>query len=233
MQKLVLALTPEEAVQAICLDLRRYDTQTMLCAELLKLLSDGTTTVKRDPQRDGVWIQDPRHPKMHYLEDAHLVEYLCTLLHGISLEPHQLAGICRRVFQTPTHIVPLEGTGRVSIHIETGMEDYRCRMCGHCCRHLDYHKEVEATDVTRWQSQGRSDILEWVGITKGDNGQPVYRIWINPGTNQYAQTCPFIKRGPSNNQWVCAIQETKPHICRHYPSTRKHAVMTGCKGFNG
>ena len=32
---------------------------------------------------------------------------------------------------------------------------------------------------------------------------------------------------------VCTIQDVKPGICRQYPSSRKHAVMTGCPGFQG
>ena len=231
MEKLELILTPDEAVRAICLDLRRYDNQTVLCAELLKSISDDTTIVKRDPDRDGIWIQDFHHPKMRFMEGKSLVEHLCALLCGLSPDPHRLADICRRVFQTPSRAIPSEDDRKMVIHIETGMEDYRCRMCGHCCRHLDYHKEVAARDVTRWQSQGRTDILEWVGITKGEDQKPIYRIWITPGTNQYTQSCPFIKRGASNDQWVCAIQETKPEICRQYPTTRKHAIMTGCMGF--
>lgn len=53
-----------------------------------------------------------------------------------------------------------------------------------------------------------------------------------PGKNQLADTCPFLKKIPAENRWVCKIHDIKPAICRRYPVSRKHAVMTGCPGFD-
>jgi Fe-S-cluster containining protein len=122
-------------------------------------------------------------------------------------------------------------TGCRGICIETGMESFYCRQCGRCCRTLDYHSGITAEDVASWQESGRADILEWVGVTRSNCLVPVYRIWVTPGTNQLAEVCPFLKRQSSENRWLCRIHDVKPKICREYPVSRKHALKTGCRGF--
>jgi uncharacterized membrane protein YhaH (DUF805 family) len=57
-------------------------------------------------------------------------------------------------------------------------------------------------------------------------------FWVIPGTNEFAPSCPFLKRGGSPHQWICSIHDVKPDICRNYPVSRKHALMTGCPGFD-
>lgn len=227
----ILTLTPQEAMDAVCLDLRRYGPQTMLYADLLRVIMDDDSAVKRDPGRRGLWVRRTHHTQMRYLEGTALIDHLCTRLNNSRLSIQQIATICRRVFQTRARIISKNGSPTGLIRIETGMEGFRCRLCGRCCRDLDYHKEVTPEDVQRWKRQGREDILKWVGSTKGKNQEPVYQIWVAPGSNRFATVCPFLKRGSTNDQWVCAIQETKPQICRQYPFSRKHAVMTGCAGF--
>jgi Fe-S-cluster containining protein len=125
------------------------------------------------------------------------------------------------------------GTGKVGVRIETGMHLFTCRQCGQCCRFLDYRNEVGPADVARWRTMGRSDILRWVGVYRRNDAQPVYRIWVDPATGQPAAFCPFLKSNASGNRWVCGIHEVKPEICRQYPTSRKHARMTGCHGFGG
>lgn len=226
-----LTLSPQEAIEAICFDLQRYGPQTMLCVELLRAIYDGNSVVKRDPGRNGLWIRCPHQLEMQYLDGAGLIDHICRALHNSLLSPKQIAGLCRRVFQTSVQVESVDGSGIEQIRIATGMEKFRCRLCGGCCRDLDYHKEVTPPDVQRWEAQARDDILKWVGATKGNDQEPIYQIWVIPGTNRFAEVCPFLKRGPTNQQWICAIQETKPEICRQYPFSRKHAIMTGCMGF--
>jgi len=231
MDKDTLTLNSQEAIEAICLDLRRYGPQTMLCAELLRVVLNDAGAVKREPGREGLWIRSAGQDKMRFYDGATLIEYVCRALANCRLSPQDLAGLCRRVFQTSARVVFGDGAGPEQIEIATGMKGFRCRLCGRCCRDLDYHKEVTPADVAGWKAQGRDDILEWVGSTKGDHQGIQYQIWVIPGTNRFAEVCPFLKRGPANDQWICAIQETKPEICRQYPYSRKHGVMTGCAGF--
>ena len=111
------------------------------------------------------------------------------------------------------------------------MEDFRCRQCGQCCRTLDYHDQLTAEDVASWQACQQTEILDWVGVFRGEGGQAVYRMWVKPGTTQLVETCPFLHQVASQNRWECRIHQVKPGICRNYPVSRKHALMTGCPGF--
>jgi Fe-S-cluster containining protein len=54
---------------------------------------------------------------------------------------------------------------------------------------------------------------------------------MKPGTREFAEACPFLQQKPAENRWICRIHNVKPQICRNYPVSRKHAVMTGCSGF--
>ncbi|OQY08333.1 MAG: hypothetical protein B6I22_00910 [Desulfobacteraceae bacterium 4572_123] len=50
--------------------------------------------------------------------------------------------------------------------------------------------------------------------------------------NMIHRSCPFLKKIPSENRRLCAIHDIKPAICRQYPVSRKHALITGCPGFD-
>ena len=226
-----LFLTPEKALEAICRDFRQYDPQIMLFCQIIRLISGGSIVSKREGRKNGAWISLPGRRNMHWMEGPEMVEYLCKSLEPEELSLPLLASICARVFQTRTYVKVDYATGREGIYFETGMEDFVCKQCGHCCSTLDYHREITEQDVTRWQELGRSDILQWVGVFEGESNKKSYRIWTKPGSTELAETCPFLKRISSENRSVCLIQDVKPGICRQYPFSRKHAVMTGCPGF--
>jgi Fe-S-cluster containining protein len=157
---------------------------------------------------------------------------MCTLLEAADISPQKLSEVASRVFQAK--VIPSQDpdTGRSGFLIETSIEDFRCRQCGHCCQSLDYHYEITEDDVARWQALGRTDILKWVGVFKGQNQETVYQIWVTPGTRQVADTCPFLEKDRATKRWFCRIHDAKPSICRQYPVGRKHANLTGCPGFD-
>ena len=226
-----LFLTRKEALEAIRRDFRQYDPQIMLFCQIIRLISGGSIVAKREGQKNGAWVSLPGHRNMRWMDGPGMVEYLCESLGSEKLSVPMLASICARVFHTLTYKDVDSATGQEGIRIETGMEDFVCRQCGHCCNTLDYHREVTEEDVARWQELGRSDILRWVSVFEGEGNKKSYRIWTAPGSTDLAESCPFLKRISSENRSVCLIQDVKPGICRQYPSSRKHAVMTGCPGF--
>ena len=225
-----LFLTRKEALEAIRLDFRQYDPQIMLFCQIIRLISGGSIVAKREGQKNGAWISLPGHQNMRWMDGPEMVEYLCESLDS-DLSVPLLTSICARVFQTRAYKAVDSATGQEGIRIETGMEDFVCRQCGYCCSTLDYHREVTEEDVTRWQELGRSDILRCVGVFEGEGNKKSYTIWTIPGSTELAESCPFLKKISSDNRSVCLIQDVKPGICRQYPSSRKHAVMTGCPGF--
>lgn len=225
-------LTYDQALDAVCFDFRQYGPQVLLFAELVRVVSNGRMPVKKDNPKQGLWIGESGRRNMRWLAGSDLIDFMCRLVRNAGPDAAKIAAVCTRVFQSRAYAEIDPESGVEGIRVETGMEGHRCRQCGQCCRYLDYHKEVTADDVARWEKLGRSDILEWVGRSKNKNGEPVYQIWINPGTRQLAEKCPFLRQMPAQNRWICEIHAVKPAICRNYPVSVKHARMTGCPGFD-
>ena len=98
------------------------------------------------------------------------------------------------------------------------------------CSMADMAEEMDIEEA--WKQLGRHDVLSWVGISRRADGEPSYRIWVEPGSTTLAKQCPFLEHLPAENRWVCRIHNVKPHICREYPVSRKHGTMTGCPGFS-
>lgn len=231
-----LFLTMPQAVNAICFDFRGYGAQPMLFSQILRTLFESEVTCKREPGKEGLWLSDTRHGRMRWLQGADLVEWMCRLIteaHGRHrIGPEEMAALCRQVFQAPCRAVKDPQSGQWRIRVLTDMGAFECRQCGQCCRRLDYHNGITEEDVERLKRLGRGDILEWVRKVRTTEGGVVYHIWVVPGTNQFARPCPFLKQGASRDLWICGIHDVKPHICRSYPVSRKHARMTGCPGFD-
>lgn len=224
-------LTIEQAIAAVCLDFRQYEPQVLLFSEIINVLSKENIIAKREIGKNGIWISMAGQQKMCWMEGSELIESMCEIISNSKPDPDVLAAVCSRVFQTRAFPEEYATNGQPGVRILTGMEDFTCRQCGKCCRTLDYHNEVTADDVTRWKQTGRSDIMNWVGVFQKDGQKAAYRIWIKPGTRTFAETCPFLKKKPHENRWICLIHDVKPQICRQYPVSRKHAIMTECPGF--
>ncbi len=224
-------LTVAEAVRAICIDFRQYAPQTLLFAEIIALISNNTIHLKREPGQDGAWINLPGQRNMQWLEGSELTEHMCRMITDTHWNLELLVDVCARVFQTHAYPFVDADSGETGIRIETNMETFSCRQCGQCCRTLDYHHEVTQADLSRWKAQERDDILKWVEITPRGEAPPALRIWVSRKTGKIAEACPFLEKIPTNNRWRCRIHNVKPRICRQYPISRKHAVMTGCVGF--
>lgn len=225
-----LFLTPDEAVDAVRIDFQQYDPQLMLFSEILPIITNGQHHLKRDPPKNGAWINTGSRGHMRWLAGPELITHMCKTLTHTSLSPDQVVAICARVFHTRVEAGVSPDGDKEGLFIETGMAQYNCRQCGQCCRTLDYHREITAEDVDRWRTLDRQDILEWVGVFK-TAGQTTYRIWIQPGTGALAAQCPFLIQPTDKNAYTCAIHAIKPGVCSDYPVSRKHALMTGCLGF--
>jgi len=82
-----------------------------------------------------------------------------------------------------------------------------------------------------WEREGRFDILEWVDPIHISEDHYIYDIWINPKTGADVSRCPWLRKFPKQDKYICRIHDVKPEHCRKYPSSMKHAEETGCKGF--
>jgi Fe-S-cluster containining protein len=104
---------------------------------------------------------------------------------------------------------------------------FTCTQCGHCCLNLGaYQSCATVEDVDMWEEHGRDDILEWVE----EIGPGIFDIWISPRTHDDVNRCPWLRKLPGKDKYICRIQDMKPEICRNYPHSRKHAQESGCPG---
>jgi Fe-S-cluster containining protein len=111
--------------------------------------------------------------------------------------------------------------------------DFKCKQCGNCCLNLHdaYSNVADDADVKRWEGEGREDILEYVAHIEFGKQRVCSDIWINPRTGESVSRCPWLRKLPRQNKYICRIQDVKPKHCREYPKSRKHADEAGCPGF--
>ena len=109
---------------------------------------------------------------------------------------------------------------------------FKCKQCGHCCLHLEAaHTTISASDNALWELEGREDILAWTDPICDDSGKVLaYDIWINPKTGEDVVRCPWLRKLPKKEKYICRIYDMRPRFCREYPESKEHAEGTGCKG---
>jgi len=232
-EKETIFLTTTEAIKAMIADFRQYAPQIILFSGIMPLITDNRIHLKREPGRNGAWVNRAGKYQMKWLHGPELVEYMCHAIDETQWHPDLLAAVCARVFRTRAAPEKDEKTGNPGVRIETHMEAFHCRQCGFCCRFLDYRNEITADDVALWKASGRNDILKWVNEISIKGEARRYLAWVIPGTQKQADTCPFLVKAKKPRQWRCRIHDVKPAICRQFPLNRKHAVMSNCSGFKG
>jgi Fe-S-cluster containining protein len=223
-------LTQKETLDAIAMDFKQYGNQLPLFYKLSPLILGIQTSVKPEGKNAGVWIPSDGHNRMKKIADGELGDALLAALASKPYPLPLLSEICRLVFQVHAFTAKTGNGSQPGIWIQSDMNRFVCGQCGDCCRSLDYKDECTKEDYTRWQKLERYDILDRVMVIQRKDGQNEYRIWVEPGTDNLYETCPWLGKMPNGDQYRCRIQDVKPVICREYPFTRKHAIMTGCNG---
>jgi Fe-S-cluster containining protein len=229
-ERIRIFLSRKEILAAIRADFHQYAPQTLLFLELFPLVFGERAVISGTSRDERLWMAE-RGGKMFQISPRDLGIRLCDELEQTRPPLEVLAAVCRRVFRTVAQPGESDRSGEHGIWLFTGMEDFSCRQCGHCCRNLDYYDQLTEADYNRWQASGRTDILKKVRRVKRENNTFAYRIWERTGTGKTGSPCPWLHKMPTQNQWECRIHEVRPEICRQYPGSRKHAEMTGCPGF--
>jgi len=221
-------LSPDQAITEILVDFRFEPKQYDLFAEVYTSLMGGKAVVgeaKCPPfglKYGGIWYQPGVLGKREFYSLQDFPDLLAHAFISKSPGENEICKIHSMVMDVKAYVGagPLGITG---IWVETEMEKFRCIQCGHCCLELDAHNtSAQEEDVVRWKKEGRWDILEYV--VAGD-------LWISPRTNRDVNRCPWLRKLPNKNRYICRIHDTKPKHCREYPKSKKHALQTGCKGF--
>lgn len=110
---------------------------------------------------------------------------------------------------------------------------FKCKQCGNCYLNLSdaFQTSVSDEDVAMWDMKGRFDILEWVNSIHLGEEHYIHDIWINPKIGDDVWRCPWLRKLPKQDKYICRIQDVKPEHCRKYPKSKEHAEETGCRGF--
>ena len=95
-----------------------------------------------------------------------------------------------------------------------------CNQCGKCCKRYGGRDLSASTrDLEHWEDH-RPDIFRYA--TDG-------KIWISPVTGRQMPRCPWLRKLPQQNKYVCRIYEDRPEDCRHYPVTIEQMVSDDCE----
>ena len=176
-------------------------------------------------ERHGLWIESDDNKKFYY--GIELVEFFLDLLNS---KPSEAIGkVYSKIEWVSANVAKHQKTGANGLLIKTEMEKFKCVQCGHCCLDLSdaYQTSVPDFDVIRWECENRYDILEWVDSFAGLND-----IWVNPKTGESVNRCPWLRKLPKKDKYICKIHETKPEHCLNFPKSKRHALENGCKGFH-
>lgn len=111
-------------------------------------------------------------------------------------------------------------------------KDFESIQCGVCSLNQSNMPSiyVDEEDVQRWKKAEREDILAWVDSIKVRGGEYVHTIWVDPATKIDVEQCPWMKRLPDKNRWICQIYDLKPSRCREYPKSYTQESDSECKG---
>lgn len=223
-------LTEQEAKTAVEIDFQQYGPQPRLFRDLSPLILGSRAILLEQGKHAGVWIKKGRKNNLHHIHDNELGNHLCRTLQAKAYPLPILAEICTRTFQVRACPGPNPDDTKQGIWIESDMDNFHCSQCGDCCRNLAFHDDCTEHDYYRWQRLGLAHILARVRVLEACGKPTGYKIWVEPGTTHLSNVCPWLKEIPGENRWTCLIQDVKPEICTQYPFTRKHALMTGCRG---
>ena len=95
-----------------------------------------------------------------------------------------------------------------------------CNSCGKCCtKYSDGGLSASASEIEYWDSH-RPDIYRYVS---GGN------IWMSPDTGKQIKLCPWLKKIPDQNKYMCEIYYDRPDDCKVYPVTIDQMVMDECE----
>ncbi len=231
MEKHIKFLTTREAIRDIIDSLLRPDCVEEI-AEIFSYLEGGKATVSKgthslmDNKSFGIMYKPE---KLDDEEFYHWSEFEDLLTRALEDKlPEDIALVYTKVLWVNSYADKGTKGGEDGVWVETEMESFNCKLCGHCCINLSdaYCNSVLDADVNRWELEDRYDILNFVDQSSFFND-----IWIDQKTGEELDRCPWLKRLP-NNKYICRIHHTKPTHCRNYPHSKRHALTTGCKGFD-
>ena len=113
-----------------------------------------------------------------------------------------------------------------------------CTQCGRCCTnpHFMGTMEASASDIARWRKDDRQDILQYADVhdwKPGSAGEAMgfafADLWMSPRTGNDMLRCPFVRKVRNQDRYTCTIYDTRPEVCREYPTNVSHMQFVNCE----
>jgi Fe-S-cluster containining protein len=95
-----------------------------------------------------------------------------------------------------------------------------CNQCGKCCTKYGNGGLSASASEIQWWETFRPEIFEYVRDGK---------IWISPVTGKQMRRCPWLRKLPKQNKYICRIYHDRPDDCRHYPVNIEQMVVDECE----
>jgi len=94
-----------------------------------------------------------------------------------------------------------------------------CNQCGKCCTLYGAGLTVSDSEIDWWETHAP----EIANYTSGG------KIWISPVTGKQMLRCPWLRKLPGQDKYVCRIYYNRPDECKHYPVTIDEMLRDGCE----
>lgn len=95
-----------------------------------------------------------------------------------------------------------------------------CNQCGKCCtKYSNGGLSASASEIEFWDIF-RPDIYRYVS-----DGN----IWMDPDTGKQIELCPWLRKLPNQNKYICDIYDDRPGDCKYYPVTIEQMIKDECE----
>ena len=95
-----------------------------------------------------------------------------------------------------------------------------CNQCGKCCILYSNGGLAASASEIQWWETFRPEIARYVSSGK---------IWISPTTGKPMVRCPWLRKLPNQNKYMCRIYYDRPDDCKHYPVNIEQMVKDECE----
>ena len=95
-----------------------------------------------------------------------------------------------------------------------------CNQCGKCC--INYSNgglSASAIEIEWWENS-RPDIARYV--SEGE-------IWVDPDTGKQLELCPWLRKFPDEDKYICDIYFDRPDDCKFYPVSIEDMIKDECE----
>ena len=95
-----------------------------------------------------------------------------------------------------------------------------CNQCGKCCtKYSNGGLSASSSEIGLWEIF-KPEIANYV--REGN-------IWMDPDTGKQLELCPWLRKLPQQEKYICDIYYDRPDDCKHYPVTIEQMINDDCE----